>query len=41
MRFEVVESSVLKVCKVPIQELASYANHYYLAENTNLHNSVG
>jgi hypothetical protein len=40
MRFEVVDSSVLKVCKVPIQELAGLAEHYYLAENANLHNSV-
>jgi Lecithin retinol acyltransferase len=41
MGFEVVESSVLKVCKVPIQELVGFADHYYLAENANLHNSVG
>lgn len=41
MGFEVVESSVLKVCKVPIQELVGFADHYYLAENVNLHNSVG
>jgi hypothetical protein len=41
MGFEVVESSVLKVCKVPIQELAGFADHYYLAENANLYNSVG
>jgi hypothetical protein len=41
MGFEVVESSVLKVCKVPIQELAGFAEHYYLAENANLDNSVG
>ncbi|PZV07296.1 MAG: hypothetical protein DCF22_22260 [Leptolyngbya sp.] len=41
MGFEVIESSVLKVCKVPIQELAGFADHYYLAENANLYNSVG
>jgi len=41
MGFEVVESSVLKVCKVPIQGLVSFADHYYLAENANLYNSVG
>ena len=41
MGFEVVESSVLKVYKVPIQELFGFADHYYLAENANLHNSVG
>ncbi len=41
MGFKVMESSVLKVCKVPIQELAGFADHYYLAENANLHNSVG
>jgi hypothetical protein len=41
MRFEVVESSVLKVCQVPIQELAGFADHYYLAETANLYNSVG
>lgn len=41
MGFEVVESSVLKVCKIPIQELAGFADHYYLAENSNFYNSVG
>ena len=41
MRFEVVESSVLKLFKVPIQELAGFADHYYLAETANLYNSVG
>lgn len=40
MGFEVVESSVLRVCKVPIQELVGFADHYYLAENANFHNSV-
>lgn len=41
MRFEVVGSSVLKLFKVPIQELAGFADHYYLAETANLYNSVG
>ena len=41
MRFEVVELSVLKLFKVPIQELAGFADHYYLAETANLYNSVG
>lgn len=41
MRFEVVEFSVLKLFKVPIQELAGFADHYYLAETANLYNSVG
>lgn len=41
MGFEIVESSVLKVFKVPIQELAGFADHYYLAETPNLYNSLG
>jgi hypothetical protein len=41
MGFEVVEFSVLKILKVPIQELTGLADHYYLAETTNLYNSVG
>ena len=41
MRFEVVGCSVLKLFKVPIQELAGFADHYYLAETANLYNSVG
>lgn len=41
MGLEVVESSVLKVFKAPIQELAGFADHYYLAENVCIHNSVG
>lgn len=41
MGFEVVEASVLKVRKVLIQELAGFADHYYLAENANLCSSVG
>ena len=34
-------NAVLKVCKVSIQGLVGFADHYYLAENANLHNSVG
>ena len=41
MGFEFVESSVLKVFKLPIQELAGLADHYYLAETSSLHNSLG
>lgn len=41
MKFEIVESSLLKVYKVPIKELAGLADHYYLAETPNLSNSVG
>lgn len=41
MGFEVVESSVLKVCKTPLQSLAGLADHYYLSETTNLYHSVG
>jgi hypothetical protein len=41
MGFEIVQSSVLQIFKVPIQELAGFADHYYLAETANLYNSVG
>lgn len=41
MKFEVVESSVLKVFKVPIQELAGLAEHYYLSETSSFYHSVG
>lgn len=41
MSFEVVEFSVLKVFKVPVQELVGLAKHYYLGETSSLHNSVG
>jgi Lecithin retinol acyltransferase len=41
MGFEVVESNVLKVCKFSLEELAGFAEHYYLSENANLHNSIG
>lgn len=41
MGFQVVESSALKVFKMSIQTLAGLADHYYLAETSGLHNSVG
>ena len=41
MGFDVVQSSVLKVCKLPIQGLAGLADHYYLSEDANFQNSVG
>jgi len=41
MGFEVVECSILKVFKVPVQELVGLADHYYLGETSSLHNSVG
>lgn len=41
MGFESVESSVLKVFKVPFQQLAGFADHYYLAETSDFYNSVG
>lgn len=41
MGFELVETSVLQVFKVPIRELAGCADHYYLAETASLHNSLG
>jgi hypothetical protein len=43
MSFEIVESSVLQICKIPIQGLIGLADHYYLAEvpDPNLHNSLG
>jgi hypothetical protein len=41
MGFEVVESTVLKVFKTPIYELAGLADHYYLAETPDSHNSIG
>ena len=40
MKFEIVEPSLLKVYKIPINELAVFADHYYLAETPNLSNSV-
>lgn len=41
MKFELVELSVLKVFKVPLQELGGFADHYYLSESASLHNSIG
>lgn len=41
MPFQIVESSLLKVFKIPIQELAGFADHYYLAETSSIYNSVG
>lgn len=41
MSFQVVESSVLKVCKMRIKLLAGLADHYYLAEAADFRNSVG
>lgn len=41
MSFEVVEFSVLKVCKFSIRELAAFADHYYLSEDEDFHNSLG
>jgi len=41
MSFELVESSVLKVCKICIHELAGLAARYFLSEFGSLENSVG
>jgi hypothetical protein len=41
MNFVVVEFSVLKVHKMPIQELIGFADHYYLSETPGLDYSVG
>jgi hypothetical protein len=41
MGFEVVESSVLKIFKVPIGQIADFADHYYLAETSSFSNSIG
>jgi hypothetical protein len=41
MMFVVVESSVLKICKIPIKELVGFADHYYLSETPGLDHSVG
>ncbi len=40
MRFTFVEYSVFKICKMPIQELGGFADHYYLSETPGLDNSV-
>ena len=41
MSFELVESSVLRVCKICIHKLAGLADHYFLSEFSSLVNSVG
>ena len=41
MVFEIVETSVLKVCKSPIRKLIGVADHYYLSENEDFRNSLG
>jgi hypothetical protein len=41
MGFKLVETSVLKVCKIPIQSLAGLADHYFLSETGSLGNSLG
>jgi hypothetical protein len=41
MGFEIVEFSVLKLSKEPIQEMGGLADHYYLAETVNASNSIG
>jgi hypothetical protein len=41
MGFEVVESSVLNIFKVPIQQIVVLIDHYYLAEEENSQNSLG
>ncbi len=41
MSFELIESSVLRVCKICIHELAGLADHYFLSEFDSFDNSVG
>ena len=41
MEFELVQSSILKIFKVPLKELGGFADHYYLSETVNLHDSIG
>lgn len=41
MGYETVESSVLKVFKVPIDGFVGLVDHYYLAEVAGLQNSLG
>lgn len=41
MKFEIVETSVLKVCKFQIRKLAGFADHYYLSENEDFYSSLG
>jgi hypothetical protein len=41
MKFVVIESSALRICKIPIYELAGFSDHYYLSENLGIDDSVG
>ncbi len=41
MPFELIDLSVLSVCKICIHELAGLADHYFLSESNRLDNSVG
>jgi hypothetical protein len=41
MSFELIEPSVLRVCKICIHELAGLADHYFLSEFNDFDNSVG
>jgi hypothetical protein len=41
MGFEIVEFSVLKLSKEPIQSMGGLADHYYLVETLNANNSLG
>jgi hypothetical protein len=41
MSFELVESSVLRVCKISMRELVGLADHYFLSECNHPDNSVG
>jgi hypothetical protein len=40
-RFVLCESSVLRICKFPIRESLSLANHYYLSEHAVFDRSLG
>ncbi len=40
MSFELVESSVLKICKICIHELVGLADHYFLSEFNNIDNQI-
>jgi hypothetical protein len=40
MRFIVVESSGLEICKIPIKGFVGFADHYYLSKISGLDNSV-
>jgi hypothetical protein len=41
MGIEIVEISVLQVCKIKIAVLASLADHYFLSEKNDLDHSIG